>query len=797
MTTTIALLALMIGSGSALALPQSQSDAGPPRSSTSEEGVIYSEPGHADVRIDIDPETGEEVVTRSGVTHWREVDQAPIPMLAAVSPVQEVLSASISPASGTVGTTASPRIRVDLALPPTARSGDVYPITLNAPWFFTSTRATEIKDANGIVFAVAQPTETVQQGKTSRWGIDIILTDAVDTHAEIRGFLELSLTSAQRRTSFTGPIIATSGATELTRTTGNWVVPAIGMQIESATANGGFGDGKPTVTPVIRVAFNRIPTTGWKVTISNLAPGLTASCLGRVQVQLADENGWIYNMAGNTDGNPCTATSQTFTVTRELAQSLGASGSTPVNLRTTMYGALPNTSYSLRLTSNVAISGQTVWNLRATTGQGDLSEADHLALTTTKTATSSLPSGQTKPSLGDVITYTITTSPGPKNGRSISNVVTTDSLPKGLKFISATNGGVFNPSDQTITWGPRLLTSTGNFTDTVKAEVVEVPAVPSVTNIVTNRADGVCGESDAQSVCKAQVTSELGRPSFAFTKSSEVQDTNENGWLGDEGDKIIYSFSVKNTGETVLSSAKLTDLKLGLKDLECLKGPLSPGKSTTCPGTFTHTIDKADIGAGQVTNTATVCVDPKLGLTCETDSTTTPTVRPAFTFSKSVESIRDASGKLVTGGKASRGDKITYAFSATNTGNVDLRQVYISDALLGVSGVGCLAEGTVLKPGSTAKCLSNPKYTYTVLAKDVSNGEVYNTATGSVPGLPDEKGETKTPVLPDPVLPALPNTGASGSLLLLAGGGGLIATGLTALILQYRYASRHLGRHRS
>ena len=83
--------------------------------------------------------------------------------------------------------------------------------------------------------------------------------------------------------------------------------------------------------------------------------------------------------------------------------------------------------------------------------------------------------------IGDEITYTIAVSnPGKTNA---TNIVIKDVLPEGLKFINASNGGVYNPATGIITWIVNItanstvdltvvanVTKSGNITNTVMLE---------------------------------------------------------------------------------------------------------------------------------------------------------------------------------------------------------------------------------------------------------------------------------------------------------------------------------------
>ena len=80
--------------------------------------------------------------------------------------------------------------------------------------------------------------------------------------------------------------------------------------------------------------------------------------------------------------------------------------------------------------------------------------------------------------IGDEITYTITVSnPGKINA---TNVVIRDILPEGLKFINASNGGVYDPVTGIITW---ILNITANSTVDLTADVC-VNKSGNITNTV-------------------------------------------------------------------------------------------------------------------------------------------------------------------------------------------------------------------------------------------------------------------------------------------------------------------------
>ena len=192
-----------------------------------------------------------------------------------------------------------------------------------------------------------------------------------------------------------------------------------------------------------------------------------------------------------------------------------------------------------------------------------------------------------------------------------------------------------------------------------------------------------------------------------------------------------------NTGNTTLTGVTVNDPKVGT--VTCPATTLAPGASTTC--TATYTLTQADVNSGQVVNNATATGTPPAGLTSPTatDTTTTPISRaPSITVDKQAGG---PSGTTV-------GSTIAYTFLVTNTGNVTLTSVGVTDAKLGA--VTCPV--TTLAPGTSTTCTA----TYTLTQVDVDSGVVNNTATAS--GTPPTaapvtaQDSTSTPVTPGPAV---------------------------------------------
>ncbi|QNN40819.1 Ig-like domain-containing protein [Pedobacter roseus] len=108
------------------------------------------------------------------------------------------------------------------------------------------------------------------------------------------------------------------------------------------------------------------------------------------------------------------------------------------------------------------------------------------------------------------------------------------------------------------------------------------------------------------------------------------------------GNKVSYTFTIKNTGNVILDAITLTDAKIGLSNkVITVAGGLAPG--TTTSDVEVYTLTQADKDLGTVTNTATVNAKTLSGTTvtdvsgtAETNNTATVT-----TFTKSPIAIGD------------------------------------------------------------------------------------------------------------------------------------------------------------
>lgn len=192
------------------------------------------------------------------------------------------------------------------------------------------------------------------------------------------------------------------------------------------------------------------------------------------------------------------------------------------------------------------------------------------------------------------------------------------------------------------------------------------------------------------------------------------------------GDEVLYSFRVTNTGNVTLTDPTIDETAFsgtgGAPEVACPTGiSLLPGQWATC--TAAYTVTQADVDAGSIVNTATASATPPGTAAAPVSEPSSATVSiapsPSLTLEKSSE----------LNGTASAGETLTYSFSVTNTGNVALSDIAVTETQF--SGAGTLGPitcpATTLTPNNSTTCTAP----YTLTQEDVDAGEVTNTAVAT------------------------------------------------------------------
>ncbi|MGH6770464.1 MAG: DUF7507 domain-containing protein [Xanthobacteraceae bacterium] len=178
------------------------------------------------------------------------------------------------------------------------------------------------------------------------------------------------------------------------------------------------------------------------------------------------------------------------------------------------------------------------------------------------------------------------------------------------------------------------------------------------------------------------------------------------------GQVITYTYRITNTvGDGTLTS--LTDSIV--TNITCPTNAIPENTTLTCTGTYV--IQASDVvPGGSVTNTATAIGDA-CNDGCITSSVAQATVtfvpQPSWTLAKTPNpSTYSAAGQT-----------ISYSYSLTNTGNVSISAVSVTDDKVG--SVTC--QSTTLATGASTTCSG----AYVTTAADVTAGSITNTATAT------------------------------------------------------------------
>jgi gliding motility-associated-like protein/uncharacterized repeat protein (TIGR01451 family) len=218
-------------------------------------------------------------------------------------------------------------------------------------------------------------------------------------------------------------------------------------------------------------------------------------------------------------------------------------------------------------------------------------------------------------------------------------------------------------------------------------------------------------------------------PSIALVKTGTFNDVNNDGFA-QAGEKINYTFTVTNTGNVTVTNIVITDPLIGLIITNSPIASLAPGTSNSSV-TGVYTINQADIDSGKVTNSALASgKDPKGNDVTDISGTTvennTPTVTP-LPQSAGVALVKTGIfSDTNSDGYPQVGEKINYTFTVTNTGNVVLSNIVITDPLVGLTITG--SPIATLASGASNNLVTG---IYTITQADIDAGKVTNSALAS------------------------------------------------------------------
>ena len=303
----------------------------------------------------------------------------------------------------------------------------------------------------------------------------------------------------------------------------------------------------------------------------------------------------------------------------------------------------------------------------------------HISLTKVATETSF-------DAVGDVIHYTLTAT---NDGNvTLHNVTITDPKLDTLTFTPA--------APATLLPG-QTLSATGT-------HVVTQADIDAGTYLNNAEANGIAPDETKVSDADAEEVTAGQSPSISIDKTTNGGD----GMYIPVGSVVTWTYLVINTGNVTLTNIEVKDSDLGIIGTI---PTLAPGASSTLTKTGTAV-------SGAYGNTATAVGTPPLGIAVtDTDDSSYFGSAPGILIEKTVKNVtaNGAEGKTATG---TVGDDFRYTVTVTNTGNVALSNIVITDdkAVVGssvmvngtattwASGTGGIATLTVssLSPGQSA-----------------------------------------------------------------------------------------------
>jgi len=353
------------------------------------------------------------------------------------------------------------------------------------------------------------------------------------------------------------------------------------------------------------------------------------------------------------------------------------------------------------------------------------------ALTLTKTARLGDGNSNGTADAGEVITYNVTV-------RNTGNVTITD-----LVVTDSFEGGAATTLSCTpTTLAPDQEARCAAYTHTVtQAEVDEGETLDNTATANGTPPPGAPQLPPASDNTNTPVTG--AGPAMSLTKVANPRS------FSAVGDVIEYEYTLANIGGVVINDLSVTDDKLGTIS-NCAPSSIAPSESSTC--TATYTVVQADLDAGSITNNAIGNGSPESGMLTppEDSETVVASSAPALTLEKTADDPIDGNGNGIT----DVGDTIAYSFTVTNSGNVALERITVTDTKLSDDPIAC--NPSDLEPGRQAIC---GPVTYTITEDDVAAGSVENSATasGTPPGstTPVESPPSRTNTPTAPPEPAL------------------------------------------
>ncbi len=351
--------------------------------------------------------------------------------------------------------------------------------------------------------------------------------------------------------------------------------------------------------------------------------------------------------------------------------------------------------------------------------------------------------------VGDTITYTITVE---NTGNvTLNNVAIVDTLTDANGgALTLTTGPTYTSGSLGSLEGTLLVGETATYTATFVLTQAAIDAGGVSNSVVASGDDpngtGVNDTSDDNDDTDGNTTDDTtdvtitANPGVNLLKTSSL-DLGTDGILN-VGDVITYTFILENTGNVSISNVVVNDPLLG----GVIAGPVTGDDDSdneldsveTWTYTSTYSVTQTDIDNGEVVNSATIDgnipgggtvsdnsddpnnttdVDDNGDGNPDDDTVTTLPATPSISLTKEVLPAVDGNYDTV-------GEVIVYELIVTNTGNVTLTNVVITDANADVGSISPSNIAT-LAPGASVTIAAE----HTITQADLDLGSVTNVAT--------------------------------------------------------------------
>ena len=255
---------------------------------------------------------------------------------------------------------------------------------------------------------------------------------------------------------------------------------------------------------------------------------------------------------------------------------------------------------------------------------------------------------------------------------------------------------------------------TWHYTATHEVTQAEIDAGGNIVNVATADSDQTGPSTDDASIPVEQL------PGLNIVKEASVP----GGTADHAGEVISYTIAVENTGNQTLTGVTVSDPFINssltlVADAASADGELDVGE--TWHYTATHEVTQAEMDAGvNIVNLATADSD-QTGP--DTDDAFVPVSQaPAIAIDKAIVGVNGGNGN---GTLDAVNDVVRYAVTVTNTGNITLHEVTVSDPFTGLT-----VNGVTLAPGASETYLTSYTLTQTDLnTNGGGDGFIENTAT--------------------------------------------------------------------